>query len=347
VGSLRRVVPIQQLRLPAGAATGVGSLPGTDIREAVRLVLGELPDLPHLPELPARGAGADLTGRTAALLVDVHTEVAPTGWRVTDRPSRDERRARSMLGEDLDVLEELAGAYAGPLKVQVAGPWTLAATVELKYGDKALADAGACRDIAASLAEGVVRHVDELRRRVPGAELVVQLDEPALPGVLAGSVPTASGFGRLAAVDEPVVESALRTVAVAAGVPVVVHSCARGVPLPLVGRARAAGVSMDVSLLGPGQGEEVGELVEAGLVLFLGVVPALDTALDMSLSGVRATVAPVTALCRRLGFPADRFAESVVLTPTCGLAGASPSYARAAMTRCREAARVLVEDPEG
>jgi hypothetical protein len=82
-------------------------------------------------------------------------------------------------------------------------------------------------------------------------------------------------------------------------------------------------------------------------VLFLGVVPALDTALDMSLSEVRATVAPVTAMCRRLGFPADRFAESVVLTPTCGLAGASPSYARAAMTRCREAARVLVEDPEG
>ena len=45
---------------PVGSATGIGSMPGTDIAEAQRVVLGELPDLPHLPELPARGPGADL-----------------------------------------------------------------------------------------------------------------------------------------------------------------------------------------------------------------------------------------------------------------------------------------------
>ena len=42
-------------------ASGVGSMPGTDDREyaeAVRVVLGELPDLPHVPELPGRGADA-------------------------------------------------------------------------------------------------------------------------------------------------------------------------------------------------------------------------------------------------------------------------------------------------
>ena len=42
----------------AGAATGIGSLPGTDIVDAVALVFGELPDLPFLPELPRRGPGA-------------------------------------------------------------------------------------------------------------------------------------------------------------------------------------------------------------------------------------------------------------------------------------------------
>ncbi len=40
---------------PPGCATGIGSLPGTDPAEAMRIVLGELPDLPHLVELPARG----------------------------------------------------------------------------------------------------------------------------------------------------------------------------------------------------------------------------------------------------------------------------------------------------
>jgi methionine synthase II (cobalamin-independent) len=343
LATLRLVGPAQPLRLTPGSATGVGSLPGTDIREAVRLVLGELPDLPHLAELPARGAGADLTGRGTALLVDLHAEVTPTGWRVTDRPGPDERRARHLLRQDLDALEELAAGYSGPLKTQVSGPWTLAATLQLKHGEKAVADAGACRDIAASLAEGVAEHVRELRRRVPGANLLLQLDEPALPGVLAGAVPTASGLRRLPAVEQPVLEEGLRTVAAAAGGPVVVHCCALDVPLELLGRAGAAGVSYDLALLGPHQEQAAGELVDAGLALFAGVVPAVDA----EMSDVRGTVAPVRALWRRLGFAAERLAESVVLTPRCGLAGASPRHARAAMRRCREAARALVEDPEG
>ena len=44
-------------------------MPGTDPAEAMRVIAGELPDFPYLAELPDRGPGADLTGRTAALLV--------------------------------------------------------------------------------------------------------------------------------------------------------------------------------------------------------------------------------------------------------------------------------------
>ena len=42
------------LSFPAllGAATGVGSLPGTDAREAARTSVGALEQLPFLPELP-------------------------------------------------------------------------------------------------------------------------------------------------------------------------------------------------------------------------------------------------------------------------------------------------------
>ena len=83
-------------------------MPGTDPAEAMRIILGELPELPHLAELPARGAGADLTGRTAGLLVDLPVEATPTGWRFAGRPGRDLSRARSLLATDLDVLEETA-----------------------------------------------------------------------------------------------------------------------------------------------------------------------------------------------------------------------------------------------
>ena len=108
---------------PVASATGVGSLPGTDPAEAMRLVFGELPDLPHLAELPARGPGADLTGRTAAMLVDLPVELTPSGWRFAARPGRDLSRARGLLSADLDALEEVADGYRGPLKIQACGPW--------------------------------------------------------------------------------------------------------------------------------------------------------------------------------------------------------------------------------
>src|SRR5688572_2872366 len=118
-----------------GGASGVGSWPGTDPLEAVRTVLDLLPDLPFLPELPARGPHADVTGRSTALLAGLPVDLQPSGWRLVSRPSQDSRRARDLLARDLDALEEAAdAARPSALKVQCAGPWTLAATLELPRG---------------------------------------------------------------------------------------------------------------------------------------------------------------------------------------------------------------------
>ena len=327
---------------PAGSATGVGSYPGEDPSEALRTVLGELPQLPHLPELPARGPGADMVGRTATLLVDLAVELQPSGWRFADRPGLDLRRGLDHLARDLDVLEEIAGTYAGPFKIQVCGPWTLAASIELRHGDRALADPGACRDLVASLAEGVAGHVAQVRKRVPGAEILLQIDEPGLPAVLAGRVPTASGFGALRPVEAPVAEEGLRQVLAAGEAYPIVHCCGAGVPYVLLRGAGAKALSIDAALI-PTRGDEVvGETIDAGIGLLLGVVPGTDARLP----ALEQTVRPVKELWRRLGFAEPRLAEQVVLTPACGLAGASPGYARRAMARCQEAARMLFEAPE-
>ncbi len=172
------------------------------------------------------------------------------------------------------------------MKVQAAGPWTLAAAVELHYGDKALADRGACRDIVASLADGVGAHVKEVLRRLPGVtSVVVQLDEPSLPNVLRGGVRTASGFGKLAAIETSVVERALAAVVDTLGVPVIVHCCAPGTPLTLLHRAGVAGVALDMSLIdnpvseaardadGEAVDNALGAMLEDGLVLFAGARP--------------------------------------------------------------------------
>src|SRR5207253_557714 len=108
---------------PAGAVTGIGSLPGTDVVEAVRLVAGEVPELPS--------------------------------------------------------------------------------------GHRVVTDHGAPRELAESLAEGLRRHLADVARRAPSAKIVLQLDEPSLPAVLDGQVPTPSGWGTVRSVGPNIVEQTL------------------------------------------------------------------------------------------------------------------------------------------
>ncbi len=326
-------------------ATGVGSLPGTDPVEAAKLVLGVLPDLPFLPELPGRGAIADLTGRTCALLVDLPVDLQPGGWRLVERPGRDQRRAHDALSRDLDALEESA-ATAPPalLKLQSAGPWTLAASLELRGLERALSDHGAVRELAASLALGLAEHLADLRRRLPQTAFLLQLDEPSLPAVLAARIPTSSGFATLRSPQPQLVREHLRTVLAAAGddVQTVVHCCAQDPPLRLLLQAGAQHLSLDATLLHERDDDALGEAVEEGVGLLLGVVPSSDAPLARTDEVLR----PVRGLWRRLGLDPGALASTVVLTPTCGLAGATPSYARRALEACAAAAGALEEEPQ-
>ncbi|WP_433267514.1 methionine synthase [Micromonospora vinacea] len=326
---------------PAGAATGIGSLPGTDIGEAQRVVLGELPELPHLPELPARGPGADMIGRSAGLLVELPVEVYAGRWRVAPRPGRDLRRARDLMERDLDQLAEQAEGYAGPIKVQAAGPLTLAASLELPIGGRMLRDPGAVRDLTGSLVEGLRAHVAAVARRLPGASVLLQLDEPSLPTVLAGRVPTESGLGAYRAVESVDAAALLRTVVEAVGVPTLVHCCAPDVPLELIRSTGAVAVALDLDLVT--KLDPLGEALDAGLGLLAGAAPTRPPS-----AGGAPTSAQIADRVRqvwdRLGFPRRQLAEQVVITPACGLAGATPEYARAVLAACREAGRRLAED---
>lgn len=324
-------------------ATGIGSLPGEDYAEAVELVLGEL-SLPYLPELPGRGATATMTGRALAIVAELGADLQPAGWRLTGqaggRGGVDQRRARSLLAQDLDVLEELAQGYEGPFKIQVAGPWTLAATVEKPRGDRVLSDHGARLELAQALAEGLREHVGEVRKRVSGVtELVVQVDEPALPAVLAAQVPTASGFGRHRAVDEQGAASALEAVFAAivdSGATPVVHCCAADVPVGLLLRTGARGVSVDLGVLSAASYDGVAEVVERGLWALLGVVPTLPPQpADLTAKAVTERV------LRFLDMTGLEPYERLVVAPGCGLAGATPQWARTATSLVAAAAKDL------
>jgi hypothetical protein len=284
-----------------------------------------------------------MIGRTCAMLAELHVDLQPAGWRLTSGEGLDERRAKSLLAQDLDALEEVAQGYRGPLKVQATGPWTLAATVERPKGDRVLADHGARRDLAQSLAEGLKDHVADVQRRVPGADILVQLDEPSLPAVLAAGIPTASGFSRHRAVASQDARDRLAEVMAiieAAGAFPLVHSCAATVPFALLHEAGARGLSFDLRQITNAELEQLGVAVDDGVVLFVGAVPSVDPdPANRRPPMTEAEVArQVTTFVRRLGFGEDVAATSVVITPACGLAGASPSWARTAMELARQAA---------
>lgn len=178
-------------------ALGLGPLPGTSIPHAAEIVLGELSSFPHIPQLPQRGLGAGAVARTAALAEDVFLDRGPRGWRLSSRPQPARLRAKEILAQDLIGCEAAWGSQLPILKVQVLGPWSLAAAVELPRGHRVMTDPGAVRDLSAALADSVVRHAQEVGERW-GARVAVQWDEPLLDHVLRGTVPGTSELDPIA-----------------------------------------------------------------------------------------------------------------------------------------------------
>jgi hypothetical protein len=327
-----------------GTATALGPVPGVDPLEAARIALTE-PTLPFLPELPARGVGADAVGRSAGLLTDLHVEVSTGVWRFVPRGGRDEQRARTAFTTDLDALEEAAGGYAGPLKLRIVGPWSLAASIDLARGEKALADPGAVRDIAAALADGLSRHLTDVRKRLASVtRLVVQVDEPLMPAVIAGELPTASGWGRLRSYEAQAVAEGLRQVLAAAGGS---HDSGdlAGVWLgraeldgALLRNAGAAFVGLDGTVIDSIDEDQIGEAIDAGLGLLVACVP-----LEAPQSDPRPATEPVRNLWKRLGFPIGELPGTVALAPVEGLEQLDIRAVPGVLKRTVEAARYLDE----
>ncbi|MEO8282748.1 MAG: hypothetical protein ABI568_04970, partial [Pseudarthrobacter sp.] len=306
-------------------ATALGSWPGEDPVEAARIIRGELgsPHLPFLAELPDRGVGSDALGRTASLLVELAVDVQPYGWRLVDRPGKDFRRAVSALSTDINVLADVAGGEdtpAGELKVQLLGPLSLAAGLHLHNGERALIDYGARRDIAESLAAGVGSYLSRISGAVPGAQLVVQLDEPDIAAVLAGTIPTSSGYRTLRAVGgQEVTETwqlVIEALRAAGAVEIVVAVPEVEAPIERIVTAGADGVAVPLTALTSRQWEQLAAAVESGKRVWAGAVDANSRTLPKVADAVEALWRP----WHQMGLPAASLG-SVRVTPAGGLSG--------------------------
>lgn len=176
---------------------------------------------------------------------------------------------------------------------------------------------------------GLRTHVAEVAQRT-GATVVVQLDEPGLPAVLAGSLPTASGYGTVRAIAAPDAQDLLRDLVDGVDAPVVVHCCADRPPIRLLAGTGAAAVGIDATrpafaggTAEPSALDAIGETWDSGVPLFLGLLPGTTPSREPAIGDLARAGYD---LADRLGFDRPRLARLAVPTPACGLAGASPAW---------------------
>jgi methionine synthase II (cobalamin-independent) len=117
-----------------------------------------------------------------------------------------------------------------------------------------------------------------------------------------------------------------------------VHSCAAGTPLDLLLGAGAAGLSVDQTQLSARDHDELAGALEAGQTVAVGVVPSTDPATAPTDGEITEAVLRWTEM---LGLDLDQLRDRLVLTPTCGLAAATPAWAQQSLTLLRAAASHL------
>ena len=314
---------------------GLGELPGASIIAAADIVAGETGDLRQLPILPARGV--DVVGLTTGILPGINVDAGPRSWVLSTRPQLRTRRIWDRVEADLDQCEQAWGKRIDAVKIQVAGPWTLSASIELSNGHRALTDTGALRDLTESLIAGIQEYSADVRARFD-TEVYVQLDEPLLAQVRDGSLPGTSQFDEIPSINDVDLGERLAGVIERAEVRYLNQT---GYP-PLWKVAQVAGVETCQVTLDTVRGSEqydgIGHALAAGMRVGLGMTRAGDN------RDPRHLAVNVARMWDELGLDRMLLTHAVDVHPRGGLANCTLLDAAAALRTARMVAEMLGKD---
>ena len=314
---------------------GLGELPGASIIAAADIVAGETGDLRQLPILPARGV--DVVGLTTGILPGINVDAGPRSWVLSTRPQLRTRRIWDRVEADLDQCEQAWGTRIDAVKIQLAGPWTLSASIELSNGHRALTDTGALRDLTESLIAGIQDYSADVRARFD-TEVYVQLDEPLLAQVRDGSLSGTSQFDEIPSINDADLGERLAGVIERAEVRYLNQT---GYP-PLWKVAQVAGVETCQVTLDTVRGSEqydgMGHALAAGMRVGLGMTRAGDD------RDPRHLAVDVARMWDELGLDRTLLTHAVDVHPCGGLANCTLLDAAAALRTARTVADMLDKD---
>jgi hypothetical protein len=310
---------------PAGAVTGIASLPLTSVAAAIRSIAELSPEIPFWPQLPQISRRESAIGQGLGIMGDL-IEARSEGYGYQVRAGR---RIDSVLeilhrstGEltpanaaGFGAFEEAlsSGLFSSAMAVkgQIEGPITLSAYLS-HQGRPFLSDPTLFAAIAFHASQIICWQIDRLKSA--GLPVLLFVDEPAL--CLEASANAVSEEQRLNALAVTLSDARVR------GAFVGLHCCAAR-PFKRMCRAKPDILSFDAE-----EGLELffadpdaRTFVHRGRIVAYGMVPTLSrpTTLDATSIFVRWLKAATSA-----GDP-QKLARSAMVTATCGLGLLDPS----------------------
>ena len=324
-------------------ATGIGSLPATDVREAVETVLAYCPDLPHWPQLPkasrAEGMNEQALAGLPGLVITgegrlrlVQDEAFFLGVeRVMAAHAAGDASVAAMAPESAAGFEPFVAAVrergTPEAKGQVAGPITTGMAVLAEDGNPILYN-DVFRDVLVKFLALRVRWQAE-RLSAAGVRPVVFVDEPFLSSF--GTPFFGWGVGQVREVlDE-----------VAAGTPVAGSHCCSNTDWSIfLGCPHLAIVSFDAFEFAENflvYRDDLAAFVSRGGNLAWGIVPTdPDLLAGQTGKSLRERLLPLVAKVEALGFTRDQVLAQSLITPACGLGSRDLETAQRALELVRD-----------
>jgi methionine synthase II (cobalamin-independent) len=328
-------------------ATGIGSLPATDVCQAVETVLACCPDLPHWPQLPMLSKAEWMNEQTLAGLPGLVITSEGRLRLVQDEPFflGVERVMAAHAADDASVAAmapETAAGF-GPFvaavrergtrqaKGQIAGPITVGMAVLGEDGNPILYDE-VLRDVLVKFLSLRVRWQAE-QLRAAGAEPVVFVDEPFLSSF--GTPFFNWGIDHVREVLE----------AVAAGTEITGSHCCSNTDWTIFLESHLSVVSFDAFAFAENflmYRDAVAAFVSRGGNLAWGIVPTDPELLaGQTAASLRERLLPLLAKVEALGFKREQVLRQSLITPACGLGSRDAATAKQALTLVRDVSASL------
>ncbi|MCS4534846.1 hypothetical protein [Corynebacterium sp. HS2168-gen11] len=320
-----------------------GSLPGQDLVAAADVIASETGNLRTIAHLPARGLLDDAYAASLRMIPDLAVEQGPRSWRISTRPQLISRRMWDVYERDLDVYEQLWGSSNLSVCISMHGPWSIATALELQSGHRAVTDNGARNDIFEIIAGSMREHCQYLRKRF-GGEVVLDLYEPALAHLIAGTVQGTSQFDTIAAIPVQNIGEKLHTLIREIDTATVVLSGERNAHLLAASIAQPAYTTVAVqSQQSVAVLDTLGALVESGVGLSWAAA-ALGDFVDGDRNRPRALAREIIQHYDLIGLSRQHVHQNLHVTTTRTLAGGSLLQAAHALGCARVIGEILERD---